>query len=200
MATTFYALPDHRLPRLWIDGAPLTLEEFEVSGHGSLLLQEVMSLDEPDVAFARAIHEAIGVAISTLREKVAEAQKEREHVAVLVRTPLTVFVSDSPPRIVTEPKDPDDPDGEHVWVRGSDGEPVTMPGEVGYYAFAVVSVAASDTPVECDFPVICVDEEPSWMALPDLDEDLVRAASVNVRSARGRVDLIQFVVQSTFAG
>jgi hypothetical protein len=183
MTTThWYQLPDHQTAHVFSNGVRIHGEEFEVACNAERTLVEVkQAVEGGGVLLARTIHEAMVLVTNLLRQKVAEV--DMEHVAVLIRTPLTVLAADTPPRIVTDEcgKCAGCQAGveclERMWVVDADGKPMTLPGTVGYAAFAIVAIVGSPEPLTppSDAEVVSVDAEPFWMTIPELDVERVRS-------------------------
>lgn len=200
MTTThWYQLVPHQTAAALCDGKHLYGHEFEVASHCEHQLLEVnQAVEGGGVFLARSLHEAMTCVTALLRQKVAEV--EQEHVAVLIRLPLTVMVADMPPRVATDDCrrcagcQTGGDCTERVWVLDEDGKPLTLPGTLGYRVFAIVALIGSQEPITMppDTEVISIDAEPPWMNIPDLDVKRVREHPW--RSLHGRLQLADMLM------
>ena len=182
MTTThWYQLAPYQTAAALCNGERIYGQEFEVAFRSEhRLLEAIQAVEGGGVFLARSIHKAMDAVTTQLRQKVAEI--EQEHVAVLIRQPLTVMVADMPPRVVTDDCrrcagcQNSGECTERVWVLDEDGKPLTLPGSLGYMAFAIVALIGSKEPLSMppDTEVVSIDAEPPWMTLPDLDVERVR--------------------------
>ena len=195
MTTThWHQLADHQTAHVLCNGLRVHGVEFEVSAYAERTLVEIKSAGENGILLlAHSAHDAMVEVTAELRKKVAEVAKESEYVAVLIRTPLTVLPADVPPRLATyvcltcagcqEGGDCLAP----VWVADEDGNPMTLPGTMGYCAYTIAAIIGAPEPITLPDAMETFTEEPWWMIIPDFDEAKVRSLPLSVWENRFRL-------------
>lgn len=174
MTTTYYNLASYQNAVVIHKGERIPLTEIEVSCGTSCTLAELRQ--RGPVLLASLARDAMVGAMDALRAEMKHID-HCEHIAVLIRLPLTVHSCDVPARLLTTPcndceacKNGDRCESPFM-VMDEEGKPKVLPGTVGHYAYALVAFIGSDEPLTCpDAEVVSVDKEPWWMDIPDINE------------------------------